>query len=417
MRNATNIDLLIFNEVLRVNNAAFVFYEDKFRQNLKRLQSAFSEFYPEVKLGYSYKTNYTADVCLAAHKESALAEVVSEMEVEMAMTHLSDKSQIIFNGPVKTPSSLEKVILSGGIINIDNQKDIDEISNILNKNTHANANVAFRLNSVYEEDLSRFGQPLEIIKAQIEGLKDNVQWNIIGFHLHLPHRSLESFAFRVQVLIEALNEMNLPNLRYINIGGGFFGTLSPGLKEALGVKNVPSFKDYGELIGRKLKEYVSKRGNGIFPTLYLEPGSSVIADCFKFVSKIHTIKYLNSRNALVSYAGRHLLSPTNKTIKLPCEVINVNRPDDHMGKDETIHYEVVGYTCIESDILGEAEGNSRFDCNNSYIEFSNVGSYSVVMGSNFILPEPPIFKLDAENNIRVLRKKRTTLEVLNQFLS
>lgn len=416
MRNATEIDKLIFHNVLGDNNAAFIFHEDKFKRNLNSLHSAFTECYPEVRIGYSYKTNYISDVCLAAHKESALAEVVSEMEVDMALTHLRDKSQIIFNGPVKSRSSIEKVVLSGGVINIDNKRDIDIISDILHKNSNAIANVAFRLNSDYAEDSSRFGQPQDLIKGQIEGLKKKRQWNIIGFHLHLPHRSLESFAFRVQVLIDAIIEINLPNLSYINIGGGFFGRLSPKLKEELGIEYAPSFKDYGELIGRKLNEFFNSRGEGVSPVLYLEPGSSVIADCFSFVSKIHTERSFDNRKALVSFAGRHLLSPTNKSVKLPCQVINLSKPEAHSSREETIHYDVVGYTCIESDILGKAEGNSKFDCNSSFVEFSNVGSYSVVMGSNFILPEPPIFKLDARNNLRVIRNKRTAQEVLNQFV-
>ena len=96
---------------------------------------------------------------MAAHKEISIGEVVSEMEVEMALTHLSDKSQIIFNGPVKSSYSIEKVVLSGGIINIDDKRDIEIISDILQKNSNVIANVAFRLNSDFAEDSSRFGQP------------------------------------------------------------------------------------------------------------------------------------------------------------------------------------------------------------------------------------------------------------------
>ena len=85
-------------------------------------------------IGYSYKTNYTPDVCHTAHQEGAYAEVVSEMEVDMAMVHLKDKSHVIFNGPVKSKHSLEKVVLNGGIVNVDNQNDLDIIHEILCEN-------------------------------------------------------------------------------------------------------------------------------------------------------------------------------------------------------------------------------------------------------------------------------------------
>jgi diaminopimelate decarboxylase len=415
MRNATEIDHLIFDNILHDNDAAFIFHEEKFRVNLRTLHSSFTEFYPKVVIGYSYKTNYTPDVCLTAHEEGAMAEVVSEMEVEMALVHLKDKSKIIYNGPVKTASSIKSVISSGGIINIDNQRDIDIITNFLSQNPGLNANVAFRLNIDYSENCSRFGQPVTVIEDQIRLLNESPQFNIMGFHLHLPYRSLESFEFRVEALVESLERFNLSNLEYVNIGGGFFGQLSPVLKQALGIKKVPSFRDYGQLIGVKLMEYFSQRQDGLMPTLYLEPGSSVIADCFTFVSKIHTEKSFANRNLLVSYAGRHLLSPTNKSIKLPCEIINVNNSSD-INKSKKRQYDIVGYTCIESDILGEVEGCLVADASNSFVEFLNVGSYSVVMGSNFILPEPPIFKIDRMNNLKTVRDKRHASDVLNQFL-
>ena len=124
MRSATELDKILFQEILVDNQAAFVFDEEKFKLNLRSLHKAFSEYYPKVQIGYSYKTNYTPKVCSIAHSEGALAEVVSEMEVDMALIHLNDKSQIIYNGPVKSRSSLKKVIAVNGIVNVDNSVDV-----------------------------------------------------------------------------------------------------------------------------------------------------------------------------------------------------------------------------------------------------------------------------------------------------
>ena len=219
----------------------------------------------------------------------------------------------------------------------------------------------------------------------------------------------------MDVLIDILGKIDLPNIKYINVGGGYFGKLSSVLKQTLGVKNAPSYEDYGELIGGRLFDYFSNTSIGNVPTLYLEPGSSVIADCFTFVSNFHALKSFKNRDILVSFAGRHLLSPTNKTIKLPCEIINTQAQIDQPTSEKS-QYEIVGYTCIESDILGLVEGNVNLDLNNSFVEFTNVGSYSIVMGSNFILPEPPIFRIDGENEIKTIRKRREAREVLDQFL-
>jgi diaminopimelate decarboxylase len=414
MRSATSLDNLIKTEILGENNSAFIFHKSKFTENLRNFKSAFTKYYPDVVIGYSYKTNYVPDVCISAHQEGAWAEVVSEMEVDMALSHLKNKSHIIYNGPAKSKYSISQVVSAGGIINIDNNRDVEEIKEILMENPELTANVAFRLNSDYGDDFSRFGQLFETVYEQFQALIHHAQFNIIGFHLHLPHRSLESFVYRLEVLIDALSRFDLHTIKYINIGGGFFGNLALQLKETLGLDCVPSYEDYGELIGGRLFDFFSKKQVASMPTLYLEPGSSVVADSFTFVSKIHSVKYFESRKIIVSFAARHLLSPTNKTVKLPCEIISAQSQFDS-SNIENGQFEIVGFTCIESDILGSAMGNFENGVSNLFVEFSNVGSYSIVMGSNFILPEPPIYSIDDDGNIKAIRKRRQVWEVMNQF--
>lgn len=415
MRSATELDKILFQEILADNHAAFVFDEEKFKLNLRSIHKAFSEYYPKVQIGYSYKTNYTPNVCSIAHSEGALAEVVSEMEVDMALIHLNDKSQIIYNGPVKSRSSLKKVIAVNGIVNVDNSVDVDEIIDILKENKSMFANLAFRVNVDYKNDDSRFGQSTTSILRQVSRLKHNRQVNIVGFHIHLPHRTLDSFKYRVEELIKIIECIDLPQISYINIGGGFFGYLSPDLKHALKISHAPSFEDYGRLIGKRLFDYFKEKDNHDIPTLYLEPGSSVIADCFTFISRIHSKKSFENRELLVSFAGRHLLSPTNKKIKLPCEIVGILENDQCVSTTRTL-YEVVGYTCIESDSISLVEGQGVINTNSVFLEFTNVGSYSIVMGSNFILPEPPIFSLGAENRLTLLRGKSSAKEIVSRFI-
>lgn len=414
MRNATELDKILFQEILADNQAAFVFDEEKFRLNLRSIHEAFSEHFPKVRIGYSYKTNYTPTVCLIAHSEGALAEVVSEMEVDMALMHLNDKSQIIYNGPVKSRRSLKKVIAVNGIINVDNSVDVDQITDILKENQSMSANLAFRVNVDYKNDDSRFGQSTTSILRQVSRLKHNRQVNIVGFHIHLPHRTLDSFKHRVEELIKIIECIDLPQINYINIGGGFFGHLSPDLKHALNIAHAPSFGDYGRLIGERLFDYFKEKDNQNMPTLYLEPGSSVIADCFTFISRIHSKKSFENRELLVSFAGRHLLSPTNKKVKLPCEIVSIFETDQSVSTARSL-YEVVGYTCIESDRISLVEGQSVINTNAVFLEFTNVGSYSIVMGSNFILPEPPIFSLGAANRLTLLRGESSAKEIVNRF--
>ena len=95
-----------FEEILKIENAAFVLDENKFIENIKKISNAFKTYYPKVKIGYSYKTNYVPRICKLAHANSCWAEVVSDMEVDFAFNNLGqEKTKIIsFRGGVQRPT-------------------------------------------------------------------------------------------------------------------------------------------------------------------------------------------------------------------------------------------------------------------------------------------------------------------------
>lgn len=403
----------IFSKLIKIERAAFIVDQSKFENNLDLLKSEFQNYYPKIEIGYSYKTNYIPNICRAAHEKGCWAEVVSEMEVEMAMIHLIDKSKIIYNGPIKTIDSIQKVIEAGGIINIDNLLDLQLIEEISKKSnsTYNKVNIALRLNFEYDGHESRFGIEINKVEEFIELIERNPTLELIGYHLHLPFRSLESYQFRIESFIEVLRIHGTRTLKYINIGGGFFGKISPELARSLAITNVPDFKAYGKLIGDKFSDFFIKSGRLDWPDLFIEPGSSVVADCLWFLSRIHTMKKIGKKNILVTYAGRHLLSPTNKTIQFPVELYQTLNSELNNLNDDLF---VVGYTCIESDILGLVnckDISKEYD----FIAIGNVGSYSIVMGSDFILPQPAIYIYN-NKELKLIRPRKSTFNILNDFI-
>lgn len=404
----------IFSTLIDQEKSLFLIDQHQFEENLNLIRSAFNIYYPQVMIGYSYKTNYTPTICRSAHSLGCWAEVVSEMEVEMALLHLEDKSNIIYNGPIKSFESILKVIEAGGIINIDNLLDISHISDVLNQHDYKNkkARVALRLNFEYEGHQSRFGIEFCNIKDTIKIIENYDSFELIGYHLHLPFRSLESYKHRVECLIKVLKIHGDRPLDYINIGGGFFGNLNSNLVENLGLKDVPTFDSYGYLIGNELSKFFCKSERAIWPKLFIEPGSSVVADAVWFLSRIHTTRQFENRSIVVSYGGRHLLTPTNKSIQFPVELhYSIENKSIYMSDDLL----VVGYTCIEGDILGKI--NSKFITDtNDFIVIGNVGSYSIVMGSDFILPQPAIYNY-YNGELKIVRLAKTVTSILNEFIN
>lgn len=274
------------------------------------------------------------------------------------------------------------------------------------------ARVALRLNFSYDNHDSRFGidrSELNAIKARLQNAETIA---FIGYHLHLPFRSVQSFEFRVDALISILKEHNDAPIQYLNIGGGFFGRIEPEMVQALGLSSVPSYEHYGQLIGDKLSEYFHQTGLKEWPVLFIEPGSSVIADALHFLTRIHHIKKVNNKNIAITYAGRHLLSPTNKTVMLPAHIGSFDQAKEKATDIET-EYMISGFTCIESDILALVKTKSNLGQNN-FISISNVGSYSIVMGSDFILPQPAIYAINDKGK-RLIRSSKSVEQIMNSF--
>ena len=91
----------------------FVYSEKTIRQTYKKAYEAFSSRYPNVRFGWSYKTNYLRAICAVFHQEGAIAEVVSEFEYEKARSLGIEGKDIIFNGPYKPYESLKTAVKEG----------------------------------------------------------------------------------------------------------------------------------------------------------------------------------------------------------------------------------------------------------------------------------------------------------------
>lgn len=66
-------------------DAFYLLDSEQFKKNYLELKNAFSELYSNFNIAYSYKTNYTPKLCKIVNELEGYAEVVSEMEAELAI--------------------------------------------------------------------------------------------------------------------------------------------------------------------------------------------------------------------------------------------------------------------------------------------------------------------------------------------
>ena len=77
-------------------------YPDRFQKNLTDFNNAFKNRYNRFLLSYSFKTNYTPFLLDIVKSNGFIAEVVSEIEYDLAQQVGFKGDRIILNGPIKS---------------------------------------------------------------------------------------------------------------------------------------------------------------------------------------------------------------------------------------------------------------------------------------------------------------------------
>lgn len=388
-------------------NDFFIFDEGKFRDNYISLNSAFSSLYPNFSIGYSYKTNYTPYICKIVNELGGFAEIVSEMELELALKLGVSNNRIIYNGPSKSESSLVYSLLNDVIVNLDSLREFEILKRLANENLEKVFNVAIRCNFILDGDTSRFGMDVdgEEFAACIDVVRAHNNIRLAGLHCHFPHRALTTYAVRVSKLIELVDIYFDSPPDFINIGGGLYSSMPEDLATKLNIK-VPSFSEYAEVICKPL---LQRFGAGKLPKLFIEPGTALVADTFSYFCEVISVKKFSSRFVATTRGSIFVISPTARSKNLP---VRLHKSDSREIVHSQLPIDIVGFTCIEGDIM--TSGFNLEINQGDYLEYLNVGSYSVVMKPPFILPAPPVLVV-TDNEVKVLKRRESNSDVFGLF--
>ena len=74
-----------------------------------------------------YKTNYIPKLAQIVQCLGGYAEIVSPMEMEIALRSGVSYCHIIWNGPIKDNRFIKELLLNGGTVNLDSIYEIDTI--------------------------------------------------------------------------------------------------------------------------------------------------------------------------------------------------------------------------------------------------------------------------------------------------
>lgn len=401
--------MIVSNEMIEklreeYGNAFYLLDSEQFRTNFKELKEAFSAVYPNFNIAYSYKTNYIPKLCKIVDELGGYAEVVSEMELELALRIGVAPERIIWNGPIKNKEYMERFLLSGGTINIDSINEALFVKEIATNHKDKVLNVGLRCNyDVNDGVISRFGFDIESdeFKQALDIVTNTENINLINLHCHFAKRQIDYWPARAEEMVELIDRIGIIPDR-IDIGGGLFGKMAKELEEQFSFK-IPNYSAYANAAAKVFAERFAHENKT--PELVIEPGSALVGDCMKFVGTVMSIKNVRGKAFATVLGSQKNISMGS--VNPPIEVL-------HLGKDsdEYVNIDMVGFTCIEGDVL--YKGYDGPLSVGDAIVISNCGSYSIVMKPPFILPNFPIIDPTGDK-VELIKKQETFDDIFHTY--
>lgn len=391
---------------------------EMYRMNINGFLEAFKRKYEKVIVGYSFKTNYVPALCQIAKNEGCYAEVVSEMEYEIAKK--IGFEHVIFNGPIKRQCVFERSLKEGAIINLDSEYEVDMVCKLVAYGLEVpdGIKVGIRINiNLTDENgnstiqcglrFGRFGFPDGIIGRNIERLRA-CGVKIVSLHGHTStsDRAVLNYKIITQHMLTTCEKYQLNDLEYFDIGGGYFGAAPEGMD----LTGRPKYEDYADcVLGEAL-------GNEWFkahrPYIVIEPGSSVVSNVFTYYTKVYQNKRVGKVNFVMVDGTVFDVKPTMHANNLPHECF---RNVDHNAdvNDDTYVCDVVGSTCMERDVMLKEVAMPKMEAGD-FIQFRGVGAYTICLTPTFINFLEPILSYE-NGEFKEVRRRQTIDDVLTVY--
>ncbi len=386
--------------------------EAALNSDIKMLKDALDKDWNNYICSYSVKTNSLPWLLNHLKENGFFAEVVSKEEFDLSIRLGYTPDHVIYNGPIKDRETFEKVLLSGGYVNMDSSDEPLWLGELAERNPDKLFNVGVRVNYdiaslipdevLADEEGSRFGYCYENgeLKKVIDHVATIKNARVTGLHLHssTKSRSTEAYKALAKVAVMISEEYEL-DLDYVDMGGGYYG----------GVPGKPDFRDYVPAIAMEL----SKRFDVNKTKLIMEPGVSMVSSSFDFVTSVIDVKKIREHTYVVIDGSRVNLNPQVTRRWYPHRFEYQAVSDDNGSITQQM---ICGATCMEYDRLFLAENEKELKKGDRVI-FTNAGGYTLCLTPLFIHYFPAVYVKKEDGTLFEARQQWTNDEYImkNQF--
>ncbi len=399
----------IRNLVQEYGSPLYCFDEQGFVDNFNRFVQCFQRVYSNYKVSYSYKTNYTPAVCKLVKECGGHAEVVSDMEYCLARELGYANENIIYNGPCKGSLAIEH-LENNGILNIDSIEELKAVCIYAKAHSERQYFIGLRLNlDVGQPFISRFGIDIDSadLSEACEWLDRCPNLTLIGLHCHISQaRGLDSWKKRTERMLEISDKIIQGLPHYIDLGSGMYGEMTASLSAQFA--NIPSYEQYATVTAGLVNEHYKAVPDEQRPILFTEPGTTLINRYVSFIAQVTAIKQIRGKQFVVVDGSSQNIGEICKLKKLPVQVIH--RSED---KTECVGADIVGYTCLEHDVMYQEYNGSL--AVGDYLIFENVGGYSNVSKPPFIKPNCAMISI-GEDGIKTIKHREKFEDIFRTYV-
>ena len=397
--------------VEKYGSPLYVIDEATLRAICNDFKNAFKS-YPHTRMMYASKALCTSAITKLLDSEGFGFDTVSIGEIYTVLNSGVSLSKVLFNGNNKTEEELDFAIKNDiGRISVDNFLEVKLISKIAGRyNKHVD--VLLRITPGIECHTheyiqtgqldSKFGFDLSQLDEVIKDITQNHNnITIRGLHAHIGSQIFEPQCFHdeIDVLIQEISRVEAKfGIKFdeINIGGG------------LGVKYTekdkpPSVNEIADVIIASLEKHIEKY-NIEPPTLYIEPGRSIISTSGVTLYTIGSMKQVPNMTKYVTVDGGMSDNPRPSMYQAEYCADVANKMNETKKEVVTI----AGRFCESGDILIKDISLQIMETGDILCVY-NTGAYNYSMASNYNRVEKPAMVLvnNAQSDIII---KRESLE-------
>lgn len=383
----------------QVGTPVYIYSLPRVLTNLHRIKTAFGTL--RTHIHYSAKANANLVLLRTLIGAGAGVDAVSAGEIHRALTAGADPESIVFAGVGKSPEELRYAIEQGiGWFNVENRTELDQINTLAAELNRSATRIALRLNPDVQADThphiatghgkAKFGLTADTIHEILSRPDGYPHLNFAGIHLHIGSQLHDADATRqaVQTALDLIAPF--PNIRTVNIGGGF-----PVAYEA--DQDFPGPEDFAAILASLLKDY----------DVLLEPGRSIVAEAGVLVTRILYVKKQAGQTFYIVDAGMtELIRPALYNTRH--EIVPVT---EAAGSRTSV--QVVGPVCETTDVLGNDVVLPNLQPGDLLAVLTS-GAYSMVMASNYnARPRPPeVVVAETGDGWTIARERETWADLI-----